>query len=545
MLVEIRGYRRNRSVINPTPTRSGSEAVPPAASALDSAALPHRRSWLWRPNLIVFVSSACIMILELVAGRIIAPYVGVSLYTWTGIIGVVLAGISLGNYLGGSLADRHASLRLLGAIFVLAGVSSLGVLAVDLLGQRAPGRLPIVLQILALTSALFLLPSVILGTISPVVAKLAVQDLERTGRTVGRIYAAGSVGSIMGTFATGFLLISWLGTHVIVTGVALVLLSLGLVFLLPRRVSWAAGAILVLTVALVTAAHAGWLSGPCTRQTNYFCIRIHDEEREGQVLRVLRLDRLVHSYSSLDDPTHLVYGYEKVYSEVLTYRAERGDHIRALFIGGGGYTFPRYLDHVYPGSEITVIEIDPGVTEMAYEWLGLAPNTDIVTHNEDARLFMAREPAEPYDLVLGDAFNDFSVPYHLTTLEFNARVRAWLAEDGLYVINLIDGPRGEFLRAYVHTLRETFRHVYVAPTLATWRESTRSTFVLIASDVPLDRRALRGSLAQDAYPLLSSQLLSSAEVEELLGEERPILLTDRYAPVDQMLAPVIREETPP
>ncbi|HSJ52949.1 MAG TPA: fused MFS/spermidine synthase, partial [Anaerolineae bacterium] len=137
-----------------TSTRSGNEAnVPAAASVPGTAALPRGLSWLWQPNLIVFVSSACIMILELVAGRIVAPYVGVSLYTWTGIIGVVLAGISLGNYLGGHLADRHASLRLLGTIFLLAGASSLGILAVDLLGQRAAGDWPIVLEILALTSA--------------------------------------------------------------------------------------------------------------------------------------------------------------------------------------------------------------------------------------------------------------------------------------------------------------------------------------------------------------------------------------------------------
>mgnify|MGYP002682527677 CR=1 FL=1 len=212
------------------------------------------------------------MILELVAGRIVAPYVGVSLYTWTGIIGVVLAGISLGNYLGGVLADRRASLRLLGVMFGLAGVTSLGILTVDVLGPQATGGLPIVPQILVLTAALFLLPCLILGTISPIVAKLAVQDLERTGRTVGRIYAAGSMGSIVGTFATGFLLISWFGTHVIVAGVALLLLALGLLFLLPRRLPWALAAVLVLSgrthlyeghgpTAVVHAVRSAVLSG--------------------------------------------------------------------------------------------------------------------------------------------------------------------------------------------------------------------------------------------------------------------------------------------
>ena len=93
---------------------------------------------LWQPNLIAFVSSACVMVLELVAGRIIAPYVGVSLYTWTSVIGVVLAGISLGNYLGGRLADHWASLRLLGIVFLAGGLCCFGVLAVDALGNHLP-----------------------------------------------------------------------------------------------------------------------------------------------------------------------------------------------------------------------------------------------------------------------------------------------------------------------------------------------------------------------------------------------------------------------
>ncbi|MGD9147830.1 MAG: fused MFS/spermidine synthase, partial [Anaerolineae bacterium] len=259
------------------------ESTPQATDRISDATAGHEAGagpslelhpWLWHPYLIVFVSSGCIMILELVAGRIIAPYVGVSLYTWTSVIGVVLAGISLGNYLGGWLADRYASLRLLGILFLLGGLSSFGILAVDALGRITPGEWPIVVEILVLTAALFFLPSVILGTISPVVAKLAIRDLNKTGMTVGRIYAAGTVGSIVGTFATGFLLISWFGTHLIVWGVALVLLSLGLLFLLGGRWPWMLLAVLVLAGGTALAAQQGWLRGPCTRETNYFCIKV-------------------------------------------------------------------------------------------------------------------------------------------------------------------------------------------------------------------------------------------------------------------------------
>jgi spermidine synthase len=416
---------------------------------------------------------------------------------------------------------------------------------------------PLIAEILILITALFFVPATILGTLSPIVAKLAVRDLSKTGSTVGRIYAAGSLGSIVGTFVTGFWLISWFGTHTIVWGVSLLLFLLGLLFLLPSRRLWALPAALLVASLALLIVRPQWLRGPCTRETNYFCIKVHEEEKDGDLVRVLILDRLVHSYSSLNDPTKLVYGYEKVYSELAAYQAQQKARalspegnstqpskadLNALFVGGGGYTFPRYMEALYPDSEIHVIEIDPGVTEIAYDMLGLNRDTEIVTYNEDARMFLDREPTGTHDLIFGDAFNDYSVPYHLTTQEFNDRVHAWLAEDGLYVVNIIDGPWGRFLRAYTHTLRQTFRHVYLAPTIDSWREASRSTFVLIASDVPLDMNAL--SKVGDGNLLVTRQLLDDDQVNTLLAEERLVMLTDRYAPVDQMLASVFQDKVP-
>jgi spermidine synthase len=288
----------------------------------------------------------------------------------------------------------------------------------------------------------------------------------------------------------------------------------------------------------------GWLRGPCTRETNYFCIRVNEEELGGEPVWVLTLDRLVHSYTSLNDPTKLIYTYENMYAEITGYRAQQDPHLRVLFIGGGGYTFPGYIDAVYPGSDIHVIEIDPGVTQVAHDMLGLDPDTPIVTFNEDARLFLEREPTKPYDLIIGDAFNDFSVPYHLTTKEFNDRVSRWLADDGLYCVNIIDGHRGNFLRAYTHTLRQTFRYVYLAPTMESWRQAARSTFVLIGSDVQLDRAALQATDAGDGEPVLARHMLDESKVDSLLTEGRVVMLDDDYAPVEQMLAPVFRDEEP-
>jgi spermidine synthase len=510
------------------------------------------------------------MVLELVAGRIIAPHVGVSLYTWTSVIGVVLAGISLGNYLGGRLADRWASPRLLGLIFVLSGLASLGVLGIDQADVTAQVEWPLIAEILILIAALFFVPSTILGTISPVVVKLAIRDLSKTGRTVGRIYAAGSVGSIVGTFATGFFLISWLGTHTIVWAVSLLLLALGLILLFSSRWLWAVPAVLLAANVTLLSLYPHWRQGSCTRETDYFCISVREEERNGAPVRVLILDRLVHSYTSLDDPTQLVYSYEKAYAELTAYQARQSAlqvnkaPLRALFIGGGGYTFPRYMEARYPDSELDVIEIDPGVTQVAHDLLGLDPETQVTSYNEDARMFLERSPAilasspsassppasggdrggaEAYDLIFGDAFNDYSVPYHLTTKEFNDRVRAWLAKDGLYVVNIIDGAYGRFLRAYTHTLRQTFDHVYLAPTHEGWQEASRTTFVLISANQPLDLTAL--AAVPEGNALVHRQMLDEQALDALLSSGSLVTLTDRYAPVDQMLAPVFRGLTRP
>ncbi|MCB0193409.1 MAG: fused MFS/spermidine synthase, partial [Anaerolineae bacterium] len=169
---------------------------------------------------IVFLSNFCIMVIELIAGRMMAPIVGVSLYTWTSIIGVVLAGISLGNYLGGKIADRRASRNVLALFFTLSAVGSASILAsISWVGALQTLNLPIIAGVVLIFTAVFLLPATILGTISPIVVKLTLSDLSQTGDIVGKIYAAGALGSIAGTFATGFFLISTFGTRQLVWGV--------------------------------------------------------------------------------------------------------------------------------------------------------------------------------------------------------------------------------------------------------------------------------------------------------------------------------------
>jgi len=507
------------------------------------------RQRLWNPHAVVFVSSFCIMVIELVASRLTAPVLGVSLYTWTSVIGVIMAGIALGNYTGGRLADRWASPWLLGVLFALAALFSLSILLLrDLVRDMVwPQWMPLMGRVLAHISLVFFLPGAVLGCISPVIVRLSMTDVARSGTTVGRIYAWSTVGSIAGTFATGFFLISWFGTKTIIVGAAGVLTLMGLWFVTDapwrQAILRAAIVILVIGASLLGLRQADLLASECLRETNYFCINVNtdylDEDRiallgfddeEPPVVHTLVLDRLVHSYTLPEHPGALIYGYERTYAQVIEPLAERNPGLRSFFIGGGGYTFPRYMEETYPESEIVVAEIDPGVTEIARVTLGLQGSERIEAYDEDARTLMASlEDGEPYDLIFGDAFNDFSVPYHLTTLEFTQLVDRLLAPDGLYVANIVDGGgRGSFMRAFVRTQKAVFEHVAVIPTISSWRSAPRTTWVVVASQEPLELDHITSPGAP----------LPQDELDEYLAMEPPLILTDDYVPVDNLLAPV-------
>jgi spermidine synthase len=511
----------------------------------------------WQAMAIVFIASACTLVIEIIAGRMLAPYVGVNLFTWTSVIGVVLAGISLGNYVGGLLADRGASRRLLGVQFFASAVATLSILPLLMLAAQMSDAwrdVPLMLKIVAYVALVFFLPGFVLGTISPVVVKLSLHDLQRTGKTVGVIYAFSTLGSIVGTFLTGFFLISAFGTRTVVLGVAVVLLLVGVVFgdLRPRprpqrivpSLLLLAGAALITGMIFQRDLH----KLPYLRETDYFTINIVSREmNNGATGLALVLDHLIHSFTVLDDPTFLEYGYERVYAELTQFKAEQQPNFRAAFIGGGGFTFPRYLDAVYPGSLSHVIEIDPAVTEIAYERLGLRRDARVVPFNEDARLFFNRlaatgiTPDQQYDLVYGDAFNDLSVPYHLTTAEFSALVAQSLKPDGIYMVNIIDKYQsGEFMRSFMRALKVSFPHVYLMSLGETWRGDAQNTYVVVGTKQPLDLDAFRRS-AESGGKTMVTDILPEAELAAYLEGGQRITLTDDYAPVDQMLAPLFVE----
>jgi spermidine synthase len=525
----------------------------------------------WTAYFIVFASSACTLALEIVAGRMLAPYIGVSLYTWTSIIGVVLAGISLGNYLGGTIADRWGSRQLLGLILLAGALASLlvlpltplaadrslfrpgcGPLGVAWLGGLCSPQLVTMTRIVLLTTTIFFLPGCVLGIVSPVVVRLSLTSLNTSGATVGRLYACSTLGSILGTFLTGFWLISAVGTRPIVLGIGLLLtltaVVCGRLWRVRRRLQ-ALPLVVGLSLALVllnAIDQRRALTSGCYRETDYYCIRVYDQGHErGQTLRALELDSLVHSYSALDDPTYYEYAYIRIYAELTDYLSRERPDFRALFIGGGGYTLPRGLELQYPRAGLEVIEIDPGVTRIAREQMGLPSETRIVSHNLDARLVLeGLQDGPKYDLAFGDAFNDMSVPYHLTTLEFDRKVRTVLRNDGIYLINVIDKFRGgRFLPSIVLTLRQVFPHVYILASGAPWRSlaGSPSTYVVAATATALDPVRLGQVRPEGVGGKPITNVMPTELMDAWLQSAGGVILTDDYAPTDNLVAPIFAE----
>ncbi len=508
------------------------------------------------PHLIVFVSSMGVMIVELAASRIISKYFGNSLYTWTGVIGIVLGGISLGNYIGGRLADRYRPRALVRPLLLVSAVLVVAVLVLDtgLQAVLSGGNPEITWNFLARTVAgiavLFLLPASALGTISPVMAKYALEETGRIGATVGNIYAVSSIGSIVGTFLSGFVLIPLLGTRTIILVVSAALAALTFLAGGKRRYGAAAAGILaVLLAASVLLPGAAERPAPDAadpkpgtetvlyrKDTRYSNLTVKDIRRSGGTERVLIMDGLIHNRYDPADPDILLYEYERIF-RVLTEHLNEGldSGLRTLTIGGGALTFPYYLERHFDPAENVVVELDPEVIEIAHRWFDVPRDTGMRTVATDGRSWVAYAAGEDrqFEIVYLDAFSSFSIPFHLTTMEFTRSVSRILAPDGLVLANCIDiFSVGKFLSAYLNTVRAVFPEVAVYVTPNTSFEH-RATFVIAATPKgPLPERLVDRSGTVQAIRVTEKRL------DELAARNGAVVLTDSYAPVENLIAPV-------
>lgn len=468
---------------------------------------------------LVFGTSAAILILEILAGRLLAPYLGVSLETFTGIIGTVLAAIALGNTIGGRLADRSVPQKLLGPILVAAGVSTW--FAPFIVSGIGPGVPPGPISIVFLSALAFFVPAALLSTVSPLAAKMQLQDLSQTGSVVGTLSAAGTAGALFGTFVTGFVLVSALPTRPIIWAVGAVLAVVGLV-LWARFVSWD----LKVGLGVLVLAGLGWVGttiSPCDAETAYACVDVvADPDRPGG--RSLFLDGLRNSYVDLNDPTYLEFRYMRLIEDVIDTHEPHGPGgpIDTLTLGGAAFSIPRWIEATRPGSQNLALEIDEKVLEIAQDELGLVLTDSMQALVGDARLTIRDVDAASYDLVFGDLFSGLTLPWHLTTVEFLTDVKATMRPGAMMIANVVDGGEGDFIKAELASWAELFDHIAMIGPPGGLTSVGRNV-VLIGSDNPI--------VTPDVDPA-DGEWFDEAATRAFVGDADP--LTDDFAPVDQI-----------
>jgi hypothetical protein len=462
---------------------------------------------------LVFVSAGAVLVLEILGIRLLAPYVGLTLETTTAIIGTVLAGIAAGAALGGRAADEVDPRLLLPTLLAAGGALAIATVPlVRLLGPPLRGGGDA--AALAITLVALFPAAAVLSAVTPAVAKLQLRDLDTTGSVVGRLSAWATAGALVGTFSTGFVIVPLLATDVAVLAAGGTLVALGLLLGLRGRSPWPLAA-----AALAAAALSLAVGAPCDVETRYHCaVVVEDDARPGG--RTLVLDDLRHSYVDLDDPRHLEFAYVRWIGDAIDGIEPAGAALDAVFLGGGGFTLPRYLAATRPGSRSRVLEVDPPLVELARDRLGLRTGAALRVRTGDARMTLRGEPDASADLLVGDAFGGRSVPWHLATVEFHGEIRRVLRPRGVYALNVIDQPPLRLVRAQAATLLDGFADV----ALVARPGPAGGNLVLLASESPLP--AAVASTARGA------RTLDRAEVERFAAGAEP--LRDDDAPADQL-----------
>jgi len=515
-------------------------AVP---SPVEIEPVAHRASDHVFASIAAFVSGGCLMVLELVASRVLAPAFGNTVFLWTSVIGLILAALSVGYWLGGWLADRQPGTATLCAATALAGlfVGLIPLLSpVVLESMGAPGHGAISGPLVA-AAALFLVPGILIGTISPMAVKLVSLGGTAVGHAAGRVSALGALGSIAGTFSTGFVLIPMAGNRAIIVGVAvtLVVLGVGGFVLAKQKLSRAQGLILLLAAgSCIAAASAEAESVPgmlFDRETFYHRVRVRDEEWGPRRVRILTLDTTPEGAMYLDgDRDELPFAYTQYIDLAdLFVTAPR----RAAFIGGGSYAMPKRFIRRHEGSTAEVYEVDPVVADVGRRFFGTDDVQGLGNRVGDARQLL-RDGSGRFDLIFGDAYNGVrQIPFHLTTLEYYRLVHARLRLGGIYMTNIITavaGPGAEFFQSTARTLLEVFPEVYAFSVGG--RLDRSSNVILVCPVVP---RGFSSSQIRDlgrGTPLeeFTDTIVDSDEYET--GVRFAPILTDDHSPVESLVA---------
>lgn len=495
----------------------------------------------------VGITGACVLVVEIVATRILAPYFGNTIFSVTSVISVVLAALAIGYYTGGKLADRHPNQQLFYGLVFAGGISVFVLYWLQLmLLPTLAQHLPLTTGPLVVAIILFFVPGLILGTLSPFAIKLQqmIAKQEGIGSISGVIFFYSTMGSIFGSLLAGYVLIPHLGVRTTLVGVGVVLLALGLIPLLllraDRRFLTKIG-VLALALTVVSAATGPTTSALYSHDGIYEKIRIIDGQYGGKPTRFLYQDRSASGAMYLGSDEH-VYDYTKYYAlyEVFTPQA-----VRILVIGGGAYTMPKSYLQDLPHATIDVAEIEPSLIELSERYFDLPKDVRLNHYVEDGRRLL-KDKAEPYDLIFGDAYHSlYSIPTHLTTKEFFQTAYDKLNDNGVFVMNIIgslDTRPPSLIYAEIRTLRSVFPNVYLFAVDSTTSPHAQN-LILVAHKSDQKITFNPEELATSRYEVVRTLNEHVVDVDGVNFSQYPII-TDDYAPVESWTADLLRRYGP-
>jgi spermidine synthase len=499
----------------------------------------------------VFISGAAVMALELLGSRLLAPVFGNSIFVWGSLIGVVLAALSVGYYLGGKLADRQPNLHTLSAVIFAAGILVVALPALTPQVFNAIIKLNVGERYspLLATTLLLAAPSILLGMVSPYAIRLVARTVEKMGGASGNLYALSTLGSIVGTFVTVFVLIPEFGVNKIILAIGMTLLVVAflglrfrmkvLVLLILVILPFAAPYMVSrrLTIAAYTLALGDTIY---ETDTPYHHLQVADsfDPAHQSTIRILILDDNLHSAMDLKDPDRTVFPYTDYFHLGFLLNP---NITRVLFIGGGGFTGPKSFLRDYPNVQVDVAEIDPDVIRVAEQYFAVDPNNPrLHIYNDDGRIFL-QKTTQKYDLIVLDAYSKSYVPFHLMTAEFFKEIVAHLGLNGSVISNLISSVSSngdQLLVAETNTMHTAFPNVYTFAVGGPSYPNLQNVIILAT----LLLQHLTGSDFDNLAA--TNTMVRIPELREYVGNFLTIssgsspVLTDNYAPVETLLNPM-------
>lgn len=486
--------------------------------------------------LVAFLSGAVLMGLELAGSRVLAPHFGGSIFVWGSLIGVVLAAMSLGYYMGGKLVDRWPRAGLLAAMLFAAGafVLLLPRFAPQICDEIAARDFGARANSLIACCILFFLPGLLMAVTSPFVIRLTARTISRVGQTAGTVYAVSTIGSIVGTLGTAFYLITWLRTSTtlyLLGGMLVLAAVIAAAMGNPRRGTAVALAALALT-ALARPAYAKERV-LLERDSPYHRLLVTEDEE----YRWLRADNIWHTQMALNDPHGRGLGYSDYVDLAFLFKP---DIRRVLVIGLGGGTIPKRFVRDYPEVMVAAVEIDPDVIKIAARYFDCKPGPRLKVYESDGRMFLRRSE-ERWDLIVLDAYYADTVPFFLTTREFFRIAKDRLTPGGVFVNNVVSqvtGARSKFFRSVYRTMDEVFPQVYA---FKVTESGTRFMNIEVFGVNARERTSLKVLRARAARmqgkSIKDDRLMDrlSAYVGGPVRTDDVPTLTDDYAPVDALL----------